>query len=330
MGANQSYTKILFLYGRATAAQNNQNFQRALSFYTQALTLIESNDDTSRDIIQLQYNILIKICDIYITQIQYFLAATFLEQALQTAIKLQRQDKIADCIDRQGEIEISKGNYHGALHYYNKSLDIKLNIHQNECVDVAYSYHNIGYVYSEQGRYNDAIDMYEKSINIKLSTLGDNHPDIAHTYYHVGKIYSSQGKYGQAISLYMKSLKIYFSVSSDHLRIAIVYESIGLANAEQGKYNDAISFYERAITILVDAHLENHSVFTRINDNLASCYKKQNRSDDADGIGQRCKNILRTSQQVSKNNLSSANVVDQLQGIYINFIFLFRSMTLTN
>ena len=286
MGSNKSkiIDNLTSLYDKAKTSQQNNDDKQALSYYTQALDQIESTDNATQDIYQLQFDILYNICQIRISKRQYNLtvANELIEKALQVADTLQQQDKIAKCLDTRGYIKNLQGDYTSALLDHNKSLQIKLKIDQNEGLDIAHSYYNIGMVYDDQGKYDDAISMYEKSLKINLSALGDNHPSIANTYHNMGLVYQ-----------------------------------------HQGKYDDAILFYEKSISIYVDAHLQNHPKLIKWYNNIANCYDQQNRHDQATEMRSKSDNIRSSLKQNDTTNQITTTTNNQLPGIRNTSVIVF-------
>ena len=93
------------LYDKALSSEENDDDKQALSYYTQALDLIESTDNATQDIYQLQFDILYNISQIYERQYNLTVANEMIEKALQVADILQQQDKIAQCLDTRGYIK---------------------------------------------------------------------------------------------------------------------------------------------------------------------------------------------------------------------------------
>ena len=76
---------------------------------------------------------------------------------------------------------MEKGDYSSALHYHQKSLDIRLKIHgDSPHPDIGSSYSNIGIVYQSQGDYSSALHYHQKSFRLlQSSNLPKTHPVYA-------------------------------------------------------------------------------------------------------------------------------------------------------
>ena len=156
-----------------------------------------------------------------------------------------------------GFVYSEQGNYTQALSYYEKALQIQLQIYGEQHPSVATSYNNIGCVYSDQGDYNKALSYYEKALQIRLQVYGEQHPDVAVSYNNIGLVYSEQGDYDQALSYYEKALSIWSQINSEqHPDVAVNYSNIGSVYANRGNYNRALSYYEKALQIIQNLNLK--------------------------------------------------------------------------
>ena len=103
-----------------------------------------------------------------------------------------------------GFVYSEQGNYTQALSYYEKALQIQLQIYGEQHPSVATSYNNIGSVHYEQGDYTRALEYYEKALQIRLQFFDEQHPDVAVSYNNIGLVYYRQGAYPQALAYYEK------------------------------------------------------------------------------------------------------------------------------
>ena len=75
-------------------------------------------------------------------------------------------------------------------------------------LDIAMSYHNVGYVYGELGEHEQALEYYLKVLAIQEKILSKNHPDIATTYDNIGYEYERLGNDKRSPKYYLKALAI--------------------------------------------------------------------------------------------------------------------------
>lgn len=218
------------LYINALTREQANDDQGALFYFTKALNQIQRIDNTTKVIDQLQYDILLHICDINIRHHNATLAKKFVDRALQMTYNLQGEDEISECLSKLSQIKRLQGGCNDTSREHNKSIDTELNIDKDDALNVANAYINLARICSSRGKYDNAISVYRKALQLQLTALGDNHPSIADTYYNIGTIYTYQGRFDSAISMYEQSFKIDFLVlGEDHPNIAHTYYSIQLA-----------------------------------------------------------------------------------------------------
>ena len=121
-----------------------------------------------------------------------------------------------------------------ALEYYNKSLEIRLNILGEKNLEVAISYNNIGNCYSLKGNYDKALEFSLKSLTIRKGIKETKPVDLVSSYQNIGLIYWYLKEFDNALkydSLAVQLLKDKFgednlSIASTFFNIAIVYHAI--------------------------------------------------------------------------------------------------------
>ena len=209
----------------------------------------------------------------YDRAMQYYRAA--LNYARTDSLKAITQNNI-------GFVYSEQGNYTQALSYYEKALQIQLQIYGEQHPSVATSYNNIGCVYSDQGDYNKALSYYEKALQIRLQVYGEQHPDVAVSYNNIGLVYSEQGDYDQALSYYEKALSIWSQINSEqHPDVAVGYSNIGSLYDNQGDYSRALSYYEKALQIQLQIYGRQHPSVATIYNNMGGMYIDQGDYDQA-------------------------------------------------
>ncbi|CAF1466940.1 unnamed protein product, partial [Rotaria magnacalcarata] len=110
--------------------------------------------------------------------------------------------------------------------------------------DIAYIYHQLGWLKVDQGKYPKAIKFLEKSLKVYEQILSSNDPELASVYNNIGTTYYGMGEYSKALEYYKKSLKIYeTSLPPTHPVLAISYNNIGLVYKNMGEYSKALEYY---------------------------------------------------------------------------------------
>jgi len=73
-------------------------------------------------------------------------------------------------------------------------------------IDVAWSYNNIGIVYSDKSEYEKALEYYQKALEIQKELLGEKHTNVADFYKNIGLVYADKFEYDKALEYYQKAL----------------------------------------------------------------------------------------------------------------------------
>ena len=151
------------------------------------------------------------------------------------------------------------GRYAKALEYYERSLEIRLELYGEKHRDVAKCYNNIGTIYYNQGNHKKALEYYEKSLEIRLELYGEKHGDVATSYNNIGTICYNQGNHKKALEHYEKSLEIRLELYGEkHGDVATSYNNIGSIYDDQGNHKKALEYYEKALEIWLELYGEKH------------------------------------------------------------------------
>lgn len=289
MGNKQSadvtnLTKVKSLYKKGLTHETADREENALSDYTRALAKIEAIQDEAEDIIELRYQILLHISDIYVRQHELTLAKEFIEKASGIATEnwfvWQSPDKITEFSDRLSQIKRLQGS--SAFDDISKSATVESSQNEVETLNICKSNDGIGEIHSKEGNYDYAVLIYQKSLETALTVVTNDHPYIAQSYSNIGSIYAKQGKYSDAHSMYRKALNILIIVyGKEHVDVAVIYDSIGSLYDDQDKYDSALPFYQKAASILATIFDENHSDIVKISDKIENCYGRLYRHDIA-------------------------------------------------
>jgi tetratricopeptide (TPR) repeat protein len=170
------------------------------------------------------------------------------------ALGFTEEDSIymADIYAKIGFVYNSQKKYKEALEYYQKDLNISLQMIGKNHPDTATTYGNIGSVYDSQEKYKEALEYYQKSLDIQLQTIGKNHPDTAISYNNIGLVYDSQKRYKEALDYYEKSLDIKLqTIGVNHPDTAITYRNIGLIHKDLRECKKAKECLQKALNIML-------------------------------------------------------------------------------
>ncbi|CAF1241071.1 unnamed protein product [Rotaria sordida] len=118
----------------------------------------------------------------------------------------------------------------------------------NDSLQLAFIYHQLGYVNNEKGNLNKALEYFQKSIEIKANYLPEhyNDPQLADTYLNIGSIYHAQDKLDYALFYFQSAL---YTDSNDQTILPSIYNNIGMVLKRQGHFNDALQFFQKSLQI---------------------------------------------------------------------------------
>ena len=144
-----------------------------------------------------------------------------------------------------GALFLTLGDYEVAHTYYNQSLRIAVELHDQS--SIAVSLHQIGNLHYLRGEFEEALTQYNQAVRLSES-LGDD-AGAAGTLHQIGRIYHARGDYGAAILKYEQALQL-FEKLSDHVGEARSLHQLGMLHQAQGEYDAALAMYERSLSIL--------------------------------------------------------------------------------
>ena len=150
----------------------------------------------------------------------------------------------------RANIKLMEVKYSEALAYLDSARVLQEKYLGLQDIDLALTYHIIGFVYGEQDNLDKAMEFYNKALKIEEQVLNPLSPDLAATYNNIGWVYGEQGYDDKAMEFYNKALKIEEQVlnplSPD---LAATYNNIGTVYYEQENYDKAMEFYDKALKI---------------------------------------------------------------------------------
>ncbi|MCX6138224.1 MAG: CHAT domain-containing protein [Ignavibacteriales bacterium] len=144
---------------------------------------------------------------------------------------------------------VRKAEFGNAVSCLNHSLVIAREKFAQENLDLAQSYHLLGYISIYTQEYDSAISYLSRSLRIRTAILGENHTDVGHTVYALGISYRAMGKYDEASSAIYKALTISENCGSKE---DAAMNLVALANifSDKGDYARATSLSTRALAIV--------------------------------------------------------------------------------
>ena len=168
------------------------------------------------------------------------------------------------------------GRYAQAEPLARRALEIDIELHGPEHIDVASGLSLIGTLYYEQGRHDEAEPMYQRALAIQEKSLGPQHPHVADTLHNLVLVHKYRGHYAEAELLARRALEIRRrSLPADHPDVADSLHSLaGLLN-RQGRPDEAIPFCKQALAIRLQRFGMDHADVADSLAEMANLYDSQ-------------------------------------------------------
>lgn len=193
-------------------------------------------------------------------------ALVYFEKALAIYKQSNTQQRVADCSDKIAKAHKANYNFHQAMVYAKKALDVRLKTFGDNHPQVAYSYNDIGHILKQQDQYEEAMECYQKALVIQRDAFGNKDHRVADCYHNIGTVHHVLAQYDQAMEQYKKALTIRIATfGKKHQKIADSYIDIGTTYYHLGKYDQALENYQKALKIRT-------SVFGENSPEVALCY----------------------------------------------------------
>ncbi|MCX6296778.1 MAG: tetratricopeptide repeat protein [Bacteroidetes bacterium] len=183
------------------------------------------------------------------------------------AQKTGDKNKIGECLNYLGDLNLFTGDYASSSDYYFKALHIYEGL--NDKAGMAECYRNIGWIYQGQGLYKKTIEYYNKSLEINTQ-LGLKRKMVAN-YDDIGITKKILGDYPEAIRYCKLTIKLSQEIKSTK-GLAIGYGNLANVYVSMKQYDLAIENF--MLGIKFHELIEDKFNFAEGNYGLADCYFK--------------------------------------------------------
>ncbi len=158
---------------------------------------------------------------------------------------LERKQLEGRVYNNLGEVNHARGSYEVARRYYEKALEISIEI-GNE-IEQAVSYNNLGVLnHNCLGKLDDALVLHEKALEIRKRLRYRKAEGMS--YNNIGGVFEARGEYQKALEYYEKSLAVSKEIKDRRLEGGNLY-FIGKVYGILGQYRKAIKNQEKALEI---------------------------------------------------------------------------------
>ncbi|MDA3954464.1 MAG: tetratricopeptide repeat protein [Bacteroidales bacterium] len=198
----------------------------------------------------------------------------FANEALNLAHIAQSQKGISDAYNRIGNVYSQKKENKLALEYYNKCLDIRIELGDSKGISDIYN--NFAVVYSSENQHGLALEYFYKAL--QESKTRNDKEDISVFYSAIGVSYAELGDYKNSIKNFLLSLEIAQKINQEN-EIAKIYNNLGNIYHEISSYEEALKYFLDALEIYKKT--DNQTGLSVIYNNLGIVYQSIKENDRA-------------------------------------------------
>lgn len=149
-----------------------------------------------------------------------------------------------------GTIHRRAGDFHGAVRYYEKALEIIRQVLPENSQENAATLGNLGVAYFSLGNLDRAIALNQESLSIYELLFGPDHPEVAVSLGELSVFYIFKEDLGTALELSSRSLSVREKAfGPDHIDLILPIGNLAVVYSRLGDHDRAIQLFERALLI---------------------------------------------------------------------------------
>ena len=155
-----------------------------------------------------------------------------------------------------------KYNFEKAKQFFDKSVQLKLQLYGEESIEMAMVYNVLGLYCSKVERNDEKTEgLYNKSIELFIKVCnGENHEELARPYHNLAMFYKEKKESELAEHYHMKSLEVRRRLSGEeHKETAWNYNSIAHFYWDRKEYDKAEENFKKGLEIRVRVLGEEHA-----------------------------------------------------------------------
>ncbi len=200
----------------------------------------------------------------------------------------------------QAEMAFNAELYDKAVEYYLILVGIQEKLLDSYNINLANSYHNIAFSYSELENHSETIIFYEKELAIQQIQSTNDEIVLAKIYYAIGLSYSYLNNYEKALEFYEKVLQIAFN---DDTFLAKIYYSIGLCYSHFKNYDKSLEYNHKALIIREQKLASDDINLANTYNNIGVNYHNLNKHSKAVEYFQKALEIKEKKEVIDDNSL---------------------------
>ena len=195
------------------------------------------------------------------------------EKCIAIAQESKNEKAIASSYDNIGHVYRSSGNFEIAMRYYQKALEIWLQLFSENHPCVASTYNSIGLAYQDLRDFEKALEYYQKALKIQLQISGDNRYNVAMSYNNIGGAYRSLRNLKKSLEHHQNALEIQLQImETNHPDVAASYNNIGQAYLSLGDFRQALGCHQKSLEVWLQVLGKNHPNVAISHNNIGQAY----------------------------------------------------------
>ena len=234
-------------YTSAVVQKAKGNYEAAIVFLEQALTIQKSVPGISKSTLANSYTVMGTLFDdkneFDRAIIQYQKADSLLR-----SVGLESSSQAASCYLNLSSSFNNRGEYESAILYGKRVIKIYTALSLPEHANVASALSKLGEIYTNLGDYDKAAEYFTRSLAIFSSKYPDKRSAVGVLYQRLGDVYNKIGDLDKAIVYSEKGMKIYEQVFGEyHPQAGFMYELLADVYLKMKQYDNAVTYYQKAL-----------------------------------------------------------------------------------
>jgi CHAT domain-containing protein/tetratricopeptide (TPR) repeat protein len=197
-------------------------------------------------------NSLNKLANLFSLMGDYTQAEGYLIKALEIATELfgKNSNEYASVLLAFGKIKHRQSFYGEAFSIYNETLQVFINLENQNEIDLARTYNCIGVYYSDLGNLDLSMEFYQKAEVLMFKCLGENNVEYAGVLNNIAGIYIDKGDYKSSELYYLKAVEIKIkNLGENNSDVAMTMRNLAMLYQIMGEDKLAEFYFKRCSEI---------------------------------------------------------------------------------
>ncbi len=153
------------------------------------------------------------------------------------------------------------GDYDGGIKLLEGAMQIHLEAHGENSLEVADSLNRMGNFHREYGRYAEAEQALRRALDIRESVYTEPNEDLADSYNNFGLFLDQAGQSEQGIEYLQRSIDMHRTLSGNNQYVAYALHNMALAHQSLGEYEPALEKIGLALEIKRELGYQQRSTY---------------------------------------------------------------------